>query len=393
MKSIILKLTLLLFLAGLWYCSGEDAGRTANDDKDEKPFVYSNKDELNLEIGKSRQTAITRAIDKVAPAVVGIHVTQIKQYAGNRGFDDPLWDLFFGHQMYRERVKSMGSGVIISSGGEIITNSHVVEDAVEIIVTLSGGEKYNAKVIGNDKLTDLALLQIEGNETFPYVQTGNSDEILIGEWVVALGNPFGLFDVNNKPIATLGIISSSHLDFGEQRSGRVYQDMIQTDASINTGNSGGALVNVLGELIGINTFIYTGGENRSSGSVGIGFAIPANRVMEIAAELREKGRVDRGFETGLSVQNIDRFLAAYLDLPNIMGIIITNVEKNSSSEKAGLIVGDVITEVNKSKIKTDRDIYRIINEGYLKAGDKLKLKIWRNGDFINRDLVLEASGH
>jgi len=396
MKNKAINFSLLLVVFAFWVCSGKPAGDSSQGDGpalqtvSDEPFVYSNKSELQLELAESRQTALTRAIQKVSPAVVGIHVTQIKSYAVNRGFDDPLWDLFFGRQMYRERVKSMGSGVLISPEGDIITNSHVVEDAVEIIVTLSGGGKYNATLIGNDNLTDIALLKIEG-ENLPWVETGNSDDILIGEWAVALGNPFGLFDVNNQPTATLGIISSTHLDFGEQSSGRVYQDMIQTDASINTGNSGGALVNILGELIGINTFIFTGG-SRAGGSVGIGFAIPVNRVMEVVEELRDKGRVDRGFETGLSVQNIDRFLAAYLNLPNIAGIIITNVEKNSSAEKAGLMVGDVITEVNGTGIRNDRDIYRIINEGYLKAGDILNLKIWRNGDHIDRKLILETPG-
>ncbi len=392
MKSHLIKFSVLVLLTGLWFCSGKEPGGSATQDGQSSKYVYSNKDQLNLDISQSRQTAVTRAIQKVAPAVVGIHVTQLKNYSVNRGFDDPVWDLFFGRQMYKERVKSMGSGVLISADGYLVTNSHVVEDAVEIIVTLSGGDKVKAKLIGNDNLTDLALLKLDGRKDYPFVKIGSSDDVIIGEWAVALGNPFGLFDVNNQPTATLGIISSTHLDFGEQKSGRVYQDMIQTDASINAGNSGGALVNVLGELIGINTFIFTG-NNQSSGSVGIGFAIPSKRVMEIVSELKEKGQVDRGYDTGLSVQNVDRFLAAYLNLPNISGIIITNVEKNSTADKAGLIVGDVITQVNGTKIQTDRDIYRIINEGYLKAGDKLKLKLWRNGDTIERELVLEAPKH
>ncbi|HDR04866.1 MAG TPA: trypsin-like serine protease [Candidatus Marinimicrobia bacterium] len=345
------------------------------------------KEKLTESVHTSRHTAITRAIESASPAVVGIHVTQIKEYAARSIFDDPLWNMMFPGQVYRQRVKSMGSGVIISADGLVVTNAHVVEDAVETYITLAGGSEYKAQIIGADKLTDIALLKIDRDEAFPSIKIGNSDDIIIGEWAVALGNPFGLFDVNNQPTATLGIISSINLDFGEQ-DGRVYQDMIQTDASINTGNSGGALVNVLGELIGINTFIFTGG-GANRGSVGVGFAIPVSRVKEIVAELHDKGQVDRGFETGMAVQNIDRYLAAFLQLPVTRGVIVTDVLKGSSAEKAGIVIGDVIMEVNSRLIQNDRDIYRVINEGYLKAGDKLELKIWRNGDSIKRTLVLE----
>jgi serine protease Do len=345
------------------------------------------KEELNHTVNVSRQTVITRAVELASPAVVGIHVTQIKEYAARSIFDDPLWNMMFPGQVYRQRVKSMGSGVIISEDGLVVTNAHVVEDAVETFITLAGGSEYKAEIIGADKLTDIALLKIERKESFPYIKLGSSDDIIIGEWVVALGNPFGLFDVNNQPTATLGIVSSINLDFGEQ-DGRVYQDMIQTDASINTGNSGGALVNVLGELIGINTFIFTGG-GANRGSVGVGFAIPVSRVKEVVAELQDKGTVDRGFETGMAVQNIDRYLANFLQLPVTRGVIVTDVIKSSAAEKAGIIIGDVILDVNDRAIQNDRDIYRIINEGYMKAGDKLELRIWRNGDSIKRTLILE----
>lgn len=369
---------LIIFAAGLMLCSA---------DKNESAAI-PDKSALNESIENSRHTAITRAIETTVPAVVGIHVTQIKEYTAGSVFDDPLWSMMFPGQSYRQKVKSMGSGVIISPEGLVVTNAHVVENAIETIVTMTGGEEYKAEMIGIDNLTDIALLKIERKDIFPFVKLGDSDDIIIGEWVVALGNPFGLFDVNNKPTATLGIISSSDLDFGEQQGGRVYQDMIQTDAAINTGNSGGALVNVLGELIGINTFIFTGGGS-SRGSVGVGFAIPVNRVKTIIDELHSKGRIERGFETGLSVQNIDRFLAAYLQLPLTSGIIVTNVEEKSSAERSGMMVGDVILEVNGQTIKNDRDIYRVINEGYLKAGDKLELSIWRNGQKMKRILTLE----
>ncbi len=160
--------------------------------------------------------------------------------------------------MHRERVKSTGSGVVISPDGYVITNSHVLENALETVVTLPGGKEYSAETIGIDKLTDLALLKLEGSN-FPYADIGDSDNLIIGEWAIALGNPFGLFDVNDEPTATAGIISAVDMDFGTmESSGRVYQDMIQTDAAINPGNSGGPLVNSLGEVIAINTFIFSG---------------------------------------------------------------------------------------------------------------------------------------
>jgi len=217
----------------------------------------------------------------------------------------------------------------------------------------------------------------------------NSDEIIIGEWVVALGNPFGLFDLNFQPVATIGIISSTNLDFGEQQSGRVYQDMIQTDASINSGNSGGALVNVLGEIIGINTFIFSNAS--SSGSIGIGFAIPINRVKEIVDELVKNGKIDRGFDTGLIVQILNPYIINYLKIPVKYGVIITDIKRNSSAAKTNLKVGDVILEVNEHKVKNDRDIYRIINENYLRAGDNILLTVWREGKKHKINLPLEKS--
>ena len=183
----------------------------------------------------------------------------------------------------------------------------------KIVLAYSGGldtsiilrwlqEKYNAEVIGMDNLTDLALLKVDG-KNFPFIEMANSNELIIGEWVIALGNPFGLFDMNQQPTATIGIISGKDLDFGLQ-DGKVFQGMIQTDAAINPGNSGGPLVNSKGQLIGINTFIYTG-RNSRQGSIGIGFAIPINRAKRIAEELKTIGQIVRDFRTGIRAQPLD----------------------------------------------------------------------------------------
>ena len=349
--------------------------------------VKAQSGKYQTEINNSRQNAITRAIDEVSPAVAGINVTAIKEYVSQPFFNDPLWNMLFPEQIYRRRVKSLGSGVVISSDGYVVTNAHVVEGAEEIIVTLIGGKEYKAKLVGIDQVSDIALLKLKG-KNFSYVRMGSSDDVIIGEWVIALGNPFGLFNVNYKPTATIGIISGYHLDFGRQHSGRVYQNMLQTDASINTGNSGGPLVNSSGEVIGINTFIFTG-SNYSEGSIGIGFAIPINRVKSIVSELKKHGKVDRTFKTGLSVQNIDSFLARYLGLSSTSGVIVTEVKRGSSARQAGIKVGDVIIKVNDKEIHSDDDIFAEIEGNFLKAGDTIKILLLRGRKNLEFSLELE----
>lgn len=349
--------------------------------------VYAQSGSRQADITRSYENAITTAIREVSPAVAGINVTAIKEYASNPFFNDPLWNLFFPDQIHRQRVKSLGSGVVISSDGYVVTNAHVVEGAQEIIVTLLGGQEVRARLVGLDTATDIALLKLKG-DNFKYARLGSSDDVVIGEWVIALGNPFGLFSVNFKPTATIGIISGTNLDFGKQRTGRIYQDMIQTDAAINTGNSGGPLINSDGEVIGINTFIFTGG-GYSHGSVGVGFAIPVNRVKTIVAELKKHGKIDRSFRTGLSVQNVDRFLARYLNLKSEKGVIVTEVQRGSSADKAGIKVGDVITEVDGKSIQSDEDIIAHIQENFLKAGDKIKLTVVRGNRNLDIPLRLE----
>jgi serine protease Do len=335
---------------------------------------------------RSRETALTQAIQSVSPAVAGINVVKLqKGPSGYRTlFDDPFWSYMFP-ETYR-RVESLGSGLVLSSDGYVVTNAHVVENAAEIIVTLPGGERYDVEDIFTDRLTDLALLKING-QRLPAARLGDSDDLMIGEWVIALGNPLGLFDVGKQPTATVGIISGLHMDFGHKEPGRVYQDMIQTDASINPGNSGGPLINASGEVIGLNSFIFT--ENQySSGSIGIGFAIPINRVKEVVEELKTKGRVDRSFSTGLVVQPVDRYIQRYLELPSTRGVVIKVVDPGSAGERAGLQIGDVILEANGRGISSGRDIFETIEEDFLKAGDVLRLKVWREKGEMEVPMVL-----
>ena len=328
------------------------------------------------DITQSRDTAITRAIKRVSPSVASINVIQLKEVTTRSPFNDPFFQDFFPYELHRQRVKSSGSGVVVSPDGYVITNFHVVENALEIIITLPGGEEYEAVVIGTDSMTDLALLKLEGGN-FPFATLGNSDELIIGEWVVALGNPYGLFDVNDQPTATAGIISAVNMDFGQQKSGQVFQNMIQTDAAINPGNSGGPLVNSRGEVVGINTFIFTG-STMSQGSIGIGFAIPINHAKNIAEELKTKGNIDRSYFTGIQVQPLNQRIIRYLDIPVESGVIIVEIKKGSPAERAKLKLADIILSVNGIKVKTAEDIKEIILNQDLRSGDELDIKIYRN---------------
>ena len=332
------------------------------------------------EISKSRETAITRAIEKVGPAVASINVEQ--------HISSVSYDPFFGFMYPREiyPMKSSGSGVVISPDGFVMTNHHVIENADKVTVTLSGGDEYEAEIIGSDETSDLALIKLSGSD-FPYAELANSDDLLIGEWVIALGNPFELFSISNKPSASVGIISATNMDFGMQKSGKVLQDMIQTDAAINPGNSGGPLVNAMGQVIGINTFIFTDYEH-FRGSVGIGFAIPINSARRIAEELRMTGEIDRGYSTGLIVQSVTRSISRYLDIPFVKGVIIVEVNQGSPADMTGLEPGDVILTVIGEDVNKPSDIRTVILENDLRSGDKVTLQIFRNGNYKKVKLKL-----
>lgn len=358
---------------------------------EEASLQYANDD-----ISQSRQNAITTAISRVSPAIVGINVVSIRRYVRRSPFqDDPFWDWFYPRREYQQRVKGLGSGFLISPEGYILTNEHVVHDATEIIVTTTDGKQYEAKSVGEDATYDVALLKIEPEDDesgFPYIRLGNSDDILIGEWVIALGNPFGLFDVSSEPTVTVGVVSASNMDFIGNMAvqGRSYKDMIQTDASINQGNSGGPLVNSLGQCIGINTVIMTGGQY-SEGSIGIGFAIPINRVKKILPDLKNIGKVDRSFQTGLEVENINRVVAMMLGISPNDGVIITRVTKKSPAEESGLKVGDVIVAIDETRVRSTSEVQQIIDTLDVTEQQSVQLTIYRKGKLYEVDLELERS--
>ncbi len=338
------------------------------------------------EISKSRKNAITNTVESVSPAIVGITVTEVREYRdpfSNFFGDDPFFRQFFGNRSLKQEVKGLGSGFIISPEGYILTNDHVAGNAKEIIVTMTNGGKYSAELVGTDMVSDVALLKIKGKD-FPCVKLGNSDDVIIGEWVITFGNPFGLFENIDKPIVTVGVVSAKgmNLNVDENRS---YRGLIQTDAVINAGNSGGPLVNSAGEVIGINTLIYTAGVSQAY--IGYGFAIPINRVKSIVDELQKKGKVERNFWTGMEVNIVDQRIAKYFGLKDAEGVIISDIKKNSPAEKAELKVGDIILEINGERIQNEETIIAIINDA--KAGDVLDLKVYRDKQTFKVNLTLE----
>ena len=327
---------------------------------------------------------IVDAIDKVSQSVVGISVITIND---NRPTFEVKNGIFIPYTKDKE-VKTLGSGLIYSNSGYVITNTHVIKDADKIFVTLTGGEKFEAELVGSDDLTDLALLKVNSSQLLPVSNLGNSDNLKIGEWVIALGNPLGLFDLSYQPTATIGIISGLNIDFGLQENSYVYKDMIQTDASINEGNSGGPLINIFGEVIGINTFIMTG-SNVKKGSIGLAFSIPIHRVKDIIHELIIYGEVKRTYSTGFKIKPMNLNVKEYLNVPFDQGAVIIDVEKKSAAMEAGLKVGDIIFKVDDIVVNSNQDFININNENLRKSGDIVILDIWRLGTFYNIELELK----
>lgn len=349
-------------------------------------FSQTALDSANDAITKGRKTIITETVEKVSGAVVGINVTAIQQFQDpffQPFFNDPFFNQFFGNRTYSQKVKSLGSGFIISPDGYIVTNDHVAGNATEIVVTLTNGKHYNAKIVGNDPIGDICLLKIDG-EKLPYIPMGNSDSVIIGEWVIALGNPFGLFEINNKPTVTVGVVSAKGMNLNQVEN-RYYLNMIQTDASINGGNSGGPLVNSLGEVIAMNTIIFTA--RGSEGSIGLGFAIPINKVKKIVEELKSRGKINREFNIGLELQNIDEGIAKYFKLEAARGVIVTRVLKNSSASKAGLKPGDILVQIDDYRVDNEQALLGIIQE--YRAGQEMDLQILREGKTENIKMKLE----
>ena len=315
-------------------------------------------------INNSRQNAITSAVEKIQPAVVSVNVIKTRIVRRRTSF-------FFG--FYDEipyNIKGIGSGVIFSQDGYILTNSHVVEDATEIKVILTDNRQFDGKIVGIDSIHDIAVLKVNG-ENLPFARLGKSAELIIGEWAIAVGNPYGFLIKDSKPSVSVGVISAVNRDFAENKQGKIYRRMIQTDAAINQGNSGGPLVNIYGEVIGINTFIFS----ESGGNIGIAFSIPIDRVKKIADELIQYGKV-REIWFGFKVQDINPMLASHLGLESLDGVLVNYVQKNSPSQKAGLQKMDIITEINGNYVRTTEDAEMAVSD--ISVGDKMELNIIRD---------------
>ncbi len=317
-------------------------------------------------------------VEKLSPAVVNISSTQ--KVKGAQGFmgmpfqdmpDSPEFEPFreffdrFGQRPGKDEPEqdmySLGSGFIIDAKGYVITNNHVVEAAEEVTVTLTDNTKYKAAIVGRDKKTDLALLKVEAKKDLPFVTLGDSDAMRVGDWVIAIGNPFGL-----GGSVTQGIISA------RQRSINAgpFDDFLQTDAPINRGNSGGPLFNLKGEVIGINTAIFS----PTGGSVGIGFAIPTALAKPVLAQLKEFGRTHRGW-LGVKIQEVSDEVAESVGLPKPMGALVLEVSKGSPAEKAGILAGDIITAFDGKEISEMRFLPRMVAES--KIGKSSSVTYWR----------------
>jgi len=315
--------------------------------------------------------------EKLMPSVVNISTTQTITTRNNPfPFQfppgSPFEDMFKEFGTPKERKTSaLGSGFIIDKKGIVVTNNHVIQGAEDIVVRVEGDKDYKAKVLGADPGMDLAVLQIETKDTFKSVQFGNSDKARIGDWVIAIGNPFGLGGT-----VTAGIISARNRSIGLSR----YEDFIQTDASINQGNSGGPLFNMNGEVVGINTAILG-----QSGSIGIGFSIPSNSAQRVINQLIEFGETKRGW-LGVRIQFVTQDIADVEKLDKPRGALVVSVATGSPSDKAGLISGDIILEFDGKKINEMKELPKIVAQ--TDVGKKVKVKVWRNQKEISKTIIL-----
>ena len=335
---------------------------------------------LNLQtysFSQSTPGSFADLAEKLMPSVVNISTTTvIKTQSNPFPFQfppgSPFEDMFKEFGTPQERKSSaLGSGFIIDEKGIVVTNNHVIQDAEDIIIRVNGDKEFKAKVIGADPLSDIAILQLETKEKFIPVKFGNSDKARIGDWVIAIGNPFGLGGT-----VTSGIISARNRSIGLSR----YEDYIQTDASINSGNSGGPLFDMNGDVIGINTAILG-----RSGSIGIGFSIPSNSAKLVIDQLIEFGETKRGW-LGVRIQDVTKEIADVEKLDEPRGALVASVADGSPSAKGGIKAGDIILEFDGQSIQEMKELPIIVAR--TKVGKKVKLKVWRNKKEISKTIIL-----
>ncbi len=320
------------------------------------------------EVTRSRNNAIVRAIQKAGPSVVSVSTVQVQIVR------DPWFELFYPFSRGLERKHyGLGSGFIFDKRGYLLTNQHVIEGADEIKVTLTTGKEFEAKVVGADYESDLAVLKINADVDLSIAELGDSSDLMVGEWAIAIGSPFGFLLKDSQPTVTVGVVSAMGRSI--QQEGRAFKNLVQTDASINPGNSGGPLVNCYGQVIGINTAIFS----TSGGSQGVGFAIPINTAKRAIAELIKHGMVTERW-IGIEYQELSKDIAQHLGSPVSEGLLISDVIDGSSAQKAGLVRGDIVFKIGDQPVRTPDEaneavqvladhqeaVFHIVRDGELK---------------------------
>jgi serine protease Do len=377
----MLRLLILLLLAlGFVGCSSHAQSPSSSSGDGDSASGARSVAAANEAVAVNRQNAITRAVQEASPAVVSVNVTGVEQVRYRDPFSDlfsdPWMDYFFDQRrrdrVIERQVQNLGSGFVISPDGYIVTNDHVAGSATAITVAFPNGTTLEGRLVGSDPVSDIALVKVEPQEPLPYLHFGQGGVAIVGEWVIALGNPFGLFEAA-QPTVTVGVVSAVGRSLESTNDGRIYRDMIQTDAAINRGNSGGPLVNAAGHVIGVNTAIYS----QTGGSVGIGFAVPSDKVQRIVEELREHGQVDRSFYTGLYVSEVDRGVAQALGLEAPQGVLVRDVEPDSPAEEGGFEPYDVIISIDQETIRSHNDLAARLYD--FRPGDVVRFGVIRDG--------------
>jgi serine protease Do len=337
--------------------------------------------QTNNMMQQDRSNAIVNAVGVVSPAVVSIGIVVEYRYL-RPSYRDYFGRMYGGDkQKVTQKYPKVGTGFLINSDGVIVTNHHVIDQGTDIMVTLQNGKEYEAELLGFDEALDIAVLKIEGNN-LPYAVLGDDTQLVIGEWAIAIGNPYGSLLQDSQPTVTVGVISALDRQFNSSsEDGRYYQNMIQTDAAINPGNSGGPLVNARGEVIGVNTFIFSS----SGGSIGLGFARPVNEIKRVVHELLTYGKIRR-VNLGIGGRGLYRREVEVLNLPADIhnGVLVTYVAPGSPAEEAGLEQGDIIYSMDDIPVHSVNDASAKIET--LTVGDVMKVELYRDGKRFSSSL-------
>jgi serine protease Do len=382
MMQVTRKTLVALMVVALVTGVALGAAATGRSEKPAQPASMLAPPILPVQMPLSSGNSFAKVAEAIKPAVINVNTVSKGGVSGGPGggpggrtpfeefFGEEFYKRFFGDTPERIPQRSLGSGIIVDPSGIALTNAHVVEKATEIEVITLDGSKHKAKVVGADKKSDLAVLKLDdGKGEFKFARLGDSDRMQVGDWVIAVGSPFGL-----QSTVTAGIISAKARNIGQGP----FDDFIQTDAAINPGNSGGPLVNMQGEVIGINTAIVAGGS-------GIGFAIPSNFARKIYTEINTKGRVTRGW-LGVSIQPLTAELAKSFGAKDSKGVLISDIVPDSPAAKAGLKPGDILLEFNGKKVEAPADLQRTV--GLAQPGQDAKMKVWRDSSEKTVDIKI-----